>query len=340
MVSIHKLSETLLKGKIPASGLEKLSRKSSSIENIVQKLTGDNPSVNLKELNLSLLKNYLPEKIPLGKALGNLYQFLSSASNKNIKSQSKETLKHSLENIIIQKKDIDENVLKNILDKTGLNYEANLKKLVLSKAESTALSSPLSEKQITALKSSLKGQLLKLAQELEEKMQNIQHGQKQPEVKELHLLLKNVKSALTNIELNQIFNYYSMREDGSFQIQIPYSLSETIYIYIKDNSNKKKQKESEKEDSTLVFLLNLKGIGNLRVDVQVFKDTISCHFFAEDKNVSEFISTILPELKQSLEKNYAVSHLSCVVKKKKFFEEEKPEKKLFQKKTQIINVKA
>ncbi len=68
--------------------------------------------------------------------------------------------------------------------------------------------------------------------------------------------------------------------------------------------------------------------------------SLSSQFYVEDKEVSKFISSMLPELESQLGESYSINHLSCSVKEKSFFEDEMPEKKLFQKKTQIINVEA
>lgn len=339
MVSINELSQ-ILKTNIPASELAKLSAKNSSIENVVKILAGDKSGASTEELKLALLKSYLPDKIPLAKGLDSLIRILSSTSNIELTSQTKETLIAAIKSLILQEDEIDENLLKKIITRTGLNYEADLKKLVLSKTPGTVKEGQLSEKQKGFLINSIKGQLMKLVQEIEARLKSIQQTQNHPQIKELQAMLKNIKVTLSNIELNQIMNYYSKQEDGFFQIQIPYSMSETIHLYVKDNSKKNKKKGGGKENISLVFLLNLKEMGNVRIDVQMLDKSLSCHFFAGEKGVSEFITKMLPELQRELENTYDVTDLSCSVKDKKFFEEETPEKKLFQKKAQIISVKA
>lgn len=339
MVSIDELSQ-ILKTKISTSELAKLSAKNPPVENVVKILAGEKSGTTTDELKLALLKSYLPDKIPLAKGLNSLIQILSTTSNIELTSQTKETLIAVIKSLFLQEEEIDENLLKKIITRTGLNYEADLKKLVLSKTLGAVKGAELSEKQKGFLINSIKGQLIKLVQEIETKLKNIQQMQNHPQIKELQAMLKNIKVTLSNIELNQIMNYYSKQEDGFFQFQIPYSMSETIHLYIKDNSKENKQKGKNKKDISLIFLLNLKGMGNIRIDVQMFDKSMSCHFYAGGKNVSEFITEMLPELKRNLEKTYDVTDMSCSVKDKKFFEEETPEKKLFQKKAQIISVKA
>ena len=370
------LSQILIKGKIPTTALKKLLVENSPVENVVKALTGQTgqtKNANLQSPQLSLLKNYLPEKIPLGKAFNNLIRFLSSLPGNELTPQTKETLITTMKNLIIQGEKIDENLLKNFITKTGLNYEADLKKLVLSKAkghvlgkaeklvlgkteeplqskvEGLVLNKPEGDVQSSqppgdmkeSLKSSIKGQLIKVVQELETKLSKMQQAQNQPQLKELQALLKNVKTTLSNIELNQILNYYSKQEDGFLQFQIPFSPSETVNLYIKDNAKKDEQKNSkQKEDVSLIFHLNLKAMGNLRIDVQMLDKSLSSQFYVEDKEVSKFISSMLPELKRQLGESYSINHLCCAVKDKSFFEDELPEKKLFQKKTQIISVEA
>ena len=335
------LSKILLKGKIPAPEFKRISELNSPVENVIQALSGESKDANLQSLRLSLLKNYLPSKIPLGKAFENLIRFLSSLPKSELTPQTKEALMTTMKSLSLQGEKVDENLLKNFIAKTGLNYEADLKKLGLSKLEGHAGNDQSPESLKESLKSSLKGQLIKIIQELETKLSSIRQEQNQPQLKELQALLKNIKATLSNLELNQILNYYSKQEDGFLQFQIPFSASETVNLYIKDNSKKNDQKGSkQKEDVNLIFDLKLKAMGNLRIDVQMLDQSLNCKFYAEDEEVSKFISSMLPELEGQLEKKYGVNHLSCIAKDKSFFEDNIPEKKLFQGKTQIINVEA
>ncbi len=341
MTAIDDLPEILLKSKITASDLRKVSVKGSPVENAVKALVSKKPDSNLQTLNLSLLKNYLPAKTPLGKAFINLVKLLSSSSNSTITPQARESLISTISSIILKGKEIDENLLKNLIEKTGLNYEADIKKLVDNKKGGEPLGGRLSEKLTASLRNSIKGQLMGLVREIEIKLNSFQQAKAEPQFKQLQELLNNIKTALSNIELEQILNYYSKREDGFLQFQIPYSASETVRLYVKDNLKKNKEKKrKEKEDISLIFLLDLKGIGNLRVDVQMVDKSLICQLYVESKKISQFVSSMLPELKDKLEENYDVSHLNCTVKEKSFFEQEKPDKELFQKKRQIINVKA
>lgn len=331
------LSQIFSKGKIPATELKKLLATNSPVENVVKALTGGKQNANLQTLQLSLLKNYLPEKIPLGKAFDNLIRFLSVLTKGELTPQTKEALIATMKSLILQGEKIDENLLKNFITKTGLNYEADLKKLVLSKPGEPVQSGQTSE----SLKTSIKGQLIKIVQELEARLIKMQQTQHQSQLKELQALLKNVRTTLSNVELNQILNYYSKQEDGFLQFQIPFSTSETANVYIKDNTKKDEQKDSKKkEDVSLIFNLKLKTIGNLRIDVQVLDKSLSCQFYVEDKEVSKFISSMLPELERQLGESYSIKHLGCSLKEKSFFEDEIPEKKLFRKKNQIISVEA
>ena len=335
------LSNILLKGKIPATEFNKLSATNSPVENVVKALSGQSKDANLQSLQLSLLKNYLPDKIPLGKAFDNLIRFLSSLPKSELTPQTRETLISTMKSLILQGEKIDENLLKNFITKTGLNYEADIKRLVPSKAKEHIQNGQSPENLKESLKSSVKGQLLKTVQELETKLGKMQQAKNQPQLKELQAILKNIKTTLSNIELTQILNYYSKQEDGFLQFQIPFSPSETVNLYIKDNTKKSDQKgRKKKEDVSLIFHLDLKKMGSLRIDVQMLDQSLNCQFYAEDKEVSKFISSMLPELKHQLEDSYSVNYLSCKVKTKSFFENEMPEKKLFKKKTQIISVEA
>lgn len=341
MVSIHDLSKIFLRNQIVLSELEKFSAKSSP-DGAIKSLADRKSNVKniSEELNFSLLKDLLPGKIPLGKVLYNLFQVLSSATDINITPQTRETLSAAIENIILLGKNIDENFLKNLIDKVGLNYEANLKKLGPDKPERGGQNSQQSKRMVRLLNDSIKGQLLKLLQELEFKLKIVQSAQSSQQLKELQSMIKIVRSSLSNIELNQILNHYSRQENGFLQIQIPYSTSETVYLYVKDNSKKNKQKgQKKKDDINLVFILNLQVMGNVRIDVRMLDKSLSCHFFAEKKNISEFVASMLPELRRKLENNYSVIHLSCDVKDNKFFEEDKPDKEMFQKEKQIISLK-
>ncbi|MBI4383655.1 MAG: flagellar hook-length control protein FliK [Nitrospinae bacterium] len=200
--------------------------------------------------------------------------------------------------------------IRNKIDRSGINYEAKVKRLLTEtpSAENKAL-----------LTRDLKGQLLKLGQNVERVLSEEPPSLSGPQTRKAAEFLGQIKQATANIELQQLSNVYAKQENQALQAQIPFALAsggETVKLFVNSRSGKDPEKQGQKKSFTMVFLLDLTALGNVRVDTQADSGRLSVKIGAEKQEVAEFIQTKAPELKSRLREIGFDSELTCCVQKK------------------------
>jgi len=110
--------------------------------------------------------------------------------------------------------------------------------------------------------------------------------------------IKIFRSAVGNIELQQLTNQVSRQEGQPIVLQIPdpFMIGKTVNLYVRHVDNEGKGKSNKDNDSVLlVFLLELSALGNLRVDAKMNKESISVRIDVENQHVAEFIDCNLKD---------------------------------------------
>jgi hypothetical protein len=265
---------------------------------------------------LALLRSHLPSSTnladlveKLGKifAGGKLYQ-LELAVDKTLL----EKVMSSLSSLSVNK-DVAGNPenLKQLVDRSGLSYEAKLKDALLSNTVLEKNVNTLAEKDLKSL-------LLRLSQDLAKvpgiisKEGNLQGNHS------LNSLLALVNASIEKIETNQLVNYLTARNDQQVVLQIPVVLPEgikTAELYIRSGSRQKKGKTPD-DDCHIIFLLTMKNLGHLRIDTQVTDKKIGCIIQVDNRKIADFVTRNLSELSRRLSGlDFAVEKLSCTIKK-------------------------
>ena len=255
------------------------------------------PSVTVRPpLEMSVLKNYLPARQPLIQVLAGLKEVflegpLTQLKELNIDPAQLKQLQTNLQKIISREfKAPDAAQLKEMIDRSGFHYEAKVKDFVLEPG--------LSNKNVL-LENDLKGQLMRLARQLEQ----IPAGATESTASEKFTgkLMTQVNQAVSNIELQQLTHHFAKEEQHPLLLQLPENLlgeEDRFKIYIFPDQREDAGQESDFHNRifNLVFLLNLSALGDLRIETKIFKDEISIHITGSNSDAVQFIQAHVPEL--------------------------------------------
>jgi len=254
------------------------------------------PSTARPPLELSVLKNYLSARQPLVQMLAGLKEvFLEGPSTQlktlDIDSGQLKQLQVNLQKIVSGEfKAPDAVQLKEIVGRSGFHYEAKVKDFVLEPG--------LSNKNVL-LENDLKGQLMRLARQLEQ----IPVGATDSTASDKFIgkLMAQVNQAVSNIELQQLIHHFSKEAQHPLLLQLPENfLGEDdrfkIYILPDQKESGGQELDSHNRIFNLVFLLNLSSLGDLRIETKILKDDISIHITGSNSDAIQFIQGHVPEL--------------------------------------------
>ena len=251
---------------------------------------------------LSVLKSYLPTRQSLVQVLAGLKEvFLEGPLNPlkelNIDLGQLKQLQVNLQKIVSQESRIpDAAQLKEIIDRSGFHYEAKVKDFVSA--------ADLSSKNVL-LEKDLKGQLMRLARELEQIPRGVVENTATERL--IGKLIAQVNQSISNIELQQLTHHFSREEQLPLLLQLPENLlSEEdrfrIYILPDQKEGGHSETDSSNQVFNLVFLLNLSFLGDLRIETKVLKDEISVRIIGSNSDAVQFIQGHVPELESIFRK--------------------------------------
>jgi len=313
---------------INLKGTEVLAETRSSLttgSNIVVRVAHLKPTVVLSLLSqdisslgksASLIKTFLPNQVPFGQVVERLQRIIGEqwfARHLAFDKTLYQNLKSTLSTIVFdEEKMFKPEFLSNFLNRSGLLYETKLKRLI-SKGQ-------LPRFLEHEINNDLKGLLLRISEapDLNKGFFNKVTGEDDFSREKIGYFLKTVRELINNIELSQLANFIRKREDDCIYLQIPLAFQDEIddaelYLYCNRRGRKT---DAEKEELGLVFLLNMEGLGYLKIDVNIKKKLIYCQVSVEDPEVAGFISGFLPSLKDRLSAlDYVVEKVDCVVLK-------------------------
>jgi len=254
------------------------------------------PSTARPPLELSVLKNYLPARQPLTQMLAGLKEVfldgsLAPLKALNIDSGHLKQLQSNLQKIVSGEfKSSDAIQLKEVVDRSGFHYESKVKALVSGEG--------ISNKNIL-LENDLKGQLMRLARQLEQAP--VGTADNSASEKFVGKLMAQVNQAVSNIELQQLTHHFSKEEQHPLLLQLPENyLGEEdrfrIYILPDQGEGDSRKSDSQGRVFNLIFLLNLSALGDLKIETKLFKDDISIHIAGSNSNAIQFIQEHVSEL--------------------------------------------
>jgi hypothetical protein len=250
---------------------------------------------------LTILKNYLPARQPLVQMLSGLKEiFLDGPATAfkalNLEPGQLEQLQANLQKLVSPETlPLKASQVKEAVDRTGLHYEAKVKDFVAN---------PDPARRTILLENDLKGQLMRLARQLEQ--MPAATTETPASDKWIGKLLIQVNQAVNNIELQQLVHHFAREQHHPLLLQLPQHLlgeGERFKIYILPDSGDDSGESTDPHNRpfNLVFLLHLSALGELRIETRVHQNEISIHFIGSNAEAVRFIQEHVPELEAVLQ---------------------------------------
>lgn len=187
-------------------------------------------------------------------------------------------------------------LLKTVIDKSGLTWEAKLRKIFLHKTTG--------EYSINNLVSDdLKG--------LVSKCLALMNGKDD--------LLNNFLSTIKNI---QLLNHTGLEQEGKIFVPIPipfpdglFTVGQLLIHFRQKHGDDPQGKETDTDVFRVNFLLEMSNLGPLRADLSIRGNEISGRFLLTEVKTKLFIDQFLPSFINRLkDKGYSVPYMECQIK--------------------------
>jgi hypothetical protein len=162
----------------------------------------------------------------------------------------------------------------------------------------------------------LKETLLKLSSELQEAQTHSGPVDKVA-MKNTGALSMFVDRALTIIESLQVVNILAQEQDGLCLFQIPFQCTDGLRMQdVFIEKDRSASAEAGDESYRVVLFLDMDALGDFAVDAGVKNGSLTCAFKSRNQDILDFISPLLPDLKEKLEGiGYRVSALKCTLER-------------------------
>jgi hypothetical protein len=212
----------------------------------------------------------------------------------NDKKLFKELIDHISKKLFLKP---DPDVLRELVDKSGIGWEAKLKEIITSKTN-------YSKANINELVTGdLKG--------LGSKFISLMEGQSD--------LFERFVSTIKNI---QLLNQLGLEQERKIFIPIPFqfpdgffTIGQLLIHFDEDNKKDGDGKEKDKDFFRISFLLEMSNLGPLRADLVVKQKQINGRFLIVEEKTKNIIEKQLPSLIKTLEKKgFVIPHFECHMK--------------------------
>lgn len=123
---------------------------------------------------------------------------------------------------------------------------------------------------------------------------------------------------LNVVEREQMINSLNVQQGQPLLVELPLNLernaSAFLYVYQPDGDGARQQQSKGERSHNLVTLLELDGIGAIRVDARLTGKRIAARFMVDRLDVERAVAALLPTLGQGLiARGYQVEALSSGV---------------------------
>ncbi|MGO9137370.1 MAG: hypothetical protein ACLP9S_01450 [Syntrophales bacterium] len=183
------------------------------------------------------------------------------------------------------------NFVRDYLSNLGLTRESQLRKVI--EGRSNIGNGDLQGE-------SLKGLLTKMSSDLHNLLMNNDCLDGEEKIA-LDSLSKYVNSSLKTIESHQIINIILQEAENKYLFQIPIVFPEGARkgdIFVEYDGHSKKK--GEKDRYRIIFFLSMDVLGDMMIDAGMKGDKIDCIVKCVNRDVCEFVSSFLEELRESL----------------------------------------
>lgn len=249
------------------------------------------------------LKSYLEASQPLGQSLIALAQLLAQQPLlQELDAPLLQALRETLAVLQPRREEPpDAAQLQEQVDRAGLNYEKKVERAVQGEPGAMA-----------ALAKDLKGQLLALAQRLEQ----VSHDPQAPQAREATALLPQVTRTLENLEFQQVVQQFAPAEQQPIVLSLaqPFSaLTQPMSLAVQRDGQAGTATTEAPERYTLVLQLDLTGLGPLQIAATVQGPDLTTAFQVHDAAIAALVHEASPELVAQLQALGFHTQVSCAV---------------------------
>jgi hypothetical protein len=255
-------------------------------------------------LSASQLKAYLMATQPFGETVTTLRHILSShAWLHDMAPALSQELRDTLAALDPQSASPPEAAqLRAQVDKSGLNYESKVQRLLLGEFPSA----------VAALAKDFKGQLLELSHRLE----LLTHAETDPRSREAATILAQVKRAADALEFQQLSNQFALQEQRPLVLPLvsPFaSPAQTMQLLVHREGYQEGRPAAEQKHYTVALALDLSALGPLHIEAAVHGSVVAATFRIADPAVAEFLRAALPDLHARLQTLGLTPCVACAV---------------------------
>jgi len=234
---------------------------------------------------LKLLQSLLPGRQPLTqliKEFEGLFTRFNESNSNNIPKELKSRLQESL-NVLKapQVETVDAKTIRENISRTGASYESRLRQF---------LESPGGPGLRDAVTHDFKGQLQELSKFMDKQFgAGLRTGDSI-----IQSLGRQTQAMIQNLDIHQLTQVVARQENHPMSLIIPNMLEpqgRPIKVFYREEGSDSKSKEIGKEKFTLVFLLELSQLGNVRLDARVQNEKLGLNVAVENKEVLDFVKS-------------------------------------------------
>jgi Flagellar hook-length control protein FliK len=192
--------------------------------------------------------------------------------------------------------------LKTQVDRSGLNYERKVQRLLTGDLPGA----------MEALAKDLKGQVLELSHRLE----LLRHSETDPKSREAATVFAQVQRAVDALEFQQLLNQFALQEHRPLVLPLvlPFaSPPQTMQLVIQREGHREGKPAADQEHYTVALSLDLSALGPLHIEAAVHGSAVSATFRVADPAVAEFLRAALPDLHARLQALGCTPGVACTV---------------------------
>jgi hypothetical protein len=180
--------------------------------------------------------------------------------------------------------------LKGQIDRSGLNYERKVQRLLMGEIPSA----------VAGLAKDLKGQLL----ELSHRVDLLTHLDTDPRSREATTVLAQVKRAADALEGQQLSNQFALQEHRPLVLPLVHSFAsstQTMQLIVHRDGPQEGRPAADQEHYTVALSLDLSVLGPLHITAAVHGSAVAATLRIADPAVAEFLRAALPDLHARLQ---------------------------------------
>jgi len=251
-------------------------------------------------LTAAQLKADLMANQPFGETVTTLEHMLSSHPwLHDMAPALTQELRDTLTVLYLQRElPLDAAQLKDQIDRSGLNYESKVQRMLMGDLPSA----------VAALAKDLKGQLLELSHRLE----LLTHGETAPRSREAATVLAQVKRAADALEFQQLSNQFALQEHRPLVLPLVHAFAsptQTMQLIIHHEGHQEGRPAADQEHYAVALSLDLSAFGPLHIEAAVHGSAVAATFRVADPAVAESLRAALPDLHARLQ---ALGFTPCV----------------------------